>query len=590
MTSKNLERLVIIGQLKRIESSTFRDNLFLKFIILYRNDLNTIRAFTFYFESKLKLLDLKNNNIEDMKSRSVFNVQIQTVDLSYNRLSILLSDTFTYCFVVKLLIKHNKLSKIETGGVPETVNSLHLDYKNFHFLATKQIDNLKELEELTISHNKQSHVDNFSVFRQLKNLDVSISPSILTNPTIGTACIYCEIKAVFCKCEETFWIACESLDDVSNHDITKRSWTQLSIEPKKCDETPPDGTLGRYDLAGLNNLEQLFIIKQLKRIEYKAFDHALKQSLRYLVLYGNSLGYFVRRHTFIFDYLKKLSLVNNSITYIDPCVFQNSKIETVDLSHNQQQLLPDYMFCRCHVTKLIVRHNKLSKIRTNALPEGLRFLHLDHNDFYFLSTTQLNNTSQIEELTLSHNRFTFVDDLSALQSLKKLDISFNNIHKVSNEFDSLKHLTVLNLSGNNLIKFSFPALVTNNSSTHFLILLAYNRLKNLHLDPTKAVTLALFGNPWNCRCLRNMEKILLSSPRYVNSIPCREVELHSDRIPYCTMIDSYYDECNDDQIPDEQFLLFRRLFGTDKCDSVRIFQEHSLYVPTPPILFGYPSA
>ncbi|CAH1376351.1 unnamed protein product [Tenebrio molitor] len=78
------------------------------------------------------------------------------------------------------------------------------------------------------------------------------------------------------------------------------------------------------------------------------------------------------------------------------------------------------------------------------------------------------NSSQIEELTLSHNDITGIEGFAVLKSLQLLDLSFNKIISVGEEFFDLKELLRLDLSNNNLVEFSFVAFINSNSKRFFL--------------------------------------------------------------------------------------------------------------------------
>jgi hypothetical protein len=79
------------------------------------------------------------------------------------------------------------------------------------------------------------------------------------------------VTLVFCVCEKSFVIVCESLSDVE-YNTMKKTWTELLIQGDKFDETPPKYILSSKQLnRDLSNLKWLIINKQLVEISKMRF-------------------------------------------------------------------------------------------------------------------------------------------------------------------------------------------------------------------------------------------------------------------------------------------------------------------------------
>lgn len=100
--------------------------------------------------------------------------------------------------------------------------------------------------------------------------------------------------------------------------------------------------------------------------------------------------------------------------------FRNTKLETLDLSHNEFQVMPN---------------SALSDVS-----ESLRYLNLSHNQIQHLDSTMFSNSLKLISLSLAHNRLTILPDniFMGLSSLLTLDLSHNPIRA---NFKELFHYT-----------------------------------------------------------------------------------------------------------------------------------------------------
>lgn len=101
---------------------------------------------------------------------------------------------------------------------------------------------------------------------------------------------------------------------------------------------------------------------------------------------------------------------------------------SLDLSSQNLDKVPSYVFSRTNLTTLDLSYNQL----TGAIPAEIRHL------------------SKLKILKLDHNQMTGVPaEVGQLSQLESLDLSYNKLTGLPQELANLKNLKTLNLKGNN---------------------------------------------------------------------------------------------------------------------------------------------
>ena len=152
------------------------------------------------------------------------------------------------------------------------------------------------------------------------------------------------------------------------------------------------------------------------------------------------------------DSLKKLALAENSITYIDPVLFDYApNLQYLDLSSNSLR---------------------------EMISEGLIL-------------SMANKVQTLEVLILSHNEIDLIPDNSftGLKSLKVLDLSHNKIETIHFHIFGLSSLTEIDLSFNNMVVLDEFSIKTVN----YL-------LSEKTINCTEKTIVKLKGNPFVCSC------------------------------------------------------------------------------------------
>lgn len=302
-------------------------------------------------------------------------------------------------------------------------------------------------------------------------------------------------------CVESYMMFCDCVTDISNY--KSENWTDVVI---KSDQTSCASVIKSDSFVKLEEIKILFIVNQTNSIQKLAFKE-IGQTLKILKFYGNTLNQ-IGTHTFSnFRKLSQLGLVNNNIELIEDNSFSGSVIKTLDLSRNKIEMILSNTFDGSEITRIVLKYNKISHINENAFNKHLEVLQLDYNNLEHLQDGFAKNSPKLSELTISDNKLTHISGIPSLVKVKKLDFSFNNINYINlQEFEDFKDLIYLDLSSNKLETISLKYF-KKVKAERLMLLLNFNHLTNLKIkNGEKPMTLTLFGNPWNCKCLEELQK------------------------------------------------------------------------------------
>jgi len=118
--------------------------------------------------------------------------------------------------------------------------------------------------------------------------------------------------------------------------------------------------------------------------------------------------------------------------------------KSLDLSGQNLERIPEYVFSRTDLEELDVSNNKL----TGAIQAEIRFL------------------QNLKVLNASNNLMTGVPaEIGQLQKLQTLDLSNNQLTGLPYELGNLKNLKILNISGNNYSELDLNIILQGLSSS-----------------------------------------------------------------------------------------------------------------------------
>lgn len=188
---------------------------------------------------------------------------------------------------------------------------------------------------------------------------------------------------------------------------------------------------------------------QVENINKYTFEQA--KELRYLNISGNHLRVL---NNFVFkgcDKLVRLDLSNNQLTEVkEKSLHDLPKIDHLDLAGNLLESLDEDIFSRLTLLSyLSLANNRLTDLQDRLLENCTLIAYLDirGNRIHSLSDTFLKSLTYLRVLVVDDNKLT---SLKIPQQLTKLSASKNKISEIFSEYPAKSQLYSLNLSKNKL--------------------------------------------------------------------------------------------------------------------------------------------
>ncbi|XP_063923137.1 carboxypeptidase N subunit 2-like [Zophobas morio] len=176
---ERLTTLIVVRQIKDIKTYTFTaepEETKLEYLKLYGNVIKRLR-FTTFDNLMLRKLSLVNNEIEYIHKEAFYNCEIRVIDLSQNKLEMIEAGVFTEDFLgnftKELIFRNNKIETIEANSLPSSLEILNLDYNNIKNLNYNVFENLRHLQEFSISYNKIQSLPGVKQFGEIRVIDAS---------------------------------------------------------------------------------------------------------------------------------------------------------------------------------------------------------------------------------------------------------------------------------------------------------------------------------------------------------------------------------------------------------------------------------
>lgn len=208
----------------------------------------------------------------------------------------------------------------------------------------------------------------------------------------------------------------------------------------------------------LERLEHLSITRNnLKEMGYELGD---LKSLRSLVFHHNQISDIgVPDTAFISSDLSVVDLSHNNLNEVPEQLEKVKGLLVLNLSNNQIENIPNNLFVNCiDLVYLDLSDNKLETIPPQIRRlVSLQTLKLNNNP---LAHTQLRQLPALISLTTLHMRNSertlshFPQSLDSLVNLEDVDLSYNNLPKVPEAMYNLKSLKRFNLSNNEISELS----------------------------------------------------------------------------------------------------------------------------------------
>ncbi|XP_053686699.1 leucine-rich repeat-containing G-protein coupled receptor 4-like [Sabethes cyaneus] len=287
--------------------------------------------------------------------------------------------------------------------------------------------------------------------------------------------------------------------------------------------------LNNFAFKGCDKLVRLDVSNnRITDVKSNALSDASK--LDHLDLSGNLLEVLDENLFSKLNLLTYLSMANNKLKTLPDHLLDNcTMIAYLDLRDNQIQTIADsFMKGLTYLRTLIVHNNKLTSL---TIPQQLTKLLATRNRLSSIYAVEPDK-SQLYVLSLSKNQLTGISNITMLESLGVLDISFNPIGPLNlTTFLKLRKLVDLNLEATQLNRLEY-GLFTQQSklrrldiSYNFLrkidltVLTSTPALEKLFIDGNGLLEinfdhipklfpnltyLGLFANAWNCSYLSSL--------------------------------------------------------------------------------------
>ncbi|XP_035662969.1 insulin-like growth factor-binding protein complex acid labile subunit [Branchiostoma floridae] len=395
----------------------------LKYLNLENNQINnlTVPLGKYRTTAQLRVLVLKNTQLSLLQGHIFASMNLQSLDLSFNKLESLPHLVFGKLNkkLETLTLAVNRLSDIPSSIHKLTVlQHLDLSYNKIKRVAATSLTGLQNLKTLYLSGNGIiSIADNAFSHLRLTRLNLS-SNKLTTIPTPLTSMASMTMLSLGGNPLGQIQPGIlQSMPALHTLELEKVGLSYL-----------PSGTFSNSSLTHLN-----LAFNKLQGLPMDIFSGT---ALRVLQLQGNQFSQFPRAVAALSS-LELLDICHNAITVLEPVEdFSRLTKLTRLLMHDMglRRIDKDGIFhgMEC-LEELDLSRNKLTTLPRNTfhgLP-SLRTVLLGQNKLQSLPINIFSNTTTLDHIDLSHNKLEYLSTLS-VTTMSKESISSQNVHLENN--------------------------------------------------------------------------------------------------------------------------------------------------------------
>lgn len=418
-------------------------------------------------------LALDNNNLRTISKQSISNFSnLKYLNLEANRLTYLPVNLFNESVHTNLRdirLSFNHLNNLETNtfnSLPQ-LQTVVLTGNNIRIVETGSFRDLPNLLTIVLSENRMNTIEN-GAFTLLPNLiKLELQNNELKDLSLDA---FLKVTTIYAM----------SLN-VSNNEISNLLHSErttpisvkcLDLNHNKIQEVPT-GFLKFIS----NSLRNLFLsYNMINEITPSAFTSL--SLLEILTLEHNSILTLRRKAFNGLVNLQVIDLSHNHIEQLQIGQFGNLRnLRVIDLSYNHIRSLPRDVFQNTKLERLDISNNEFVVLPSVSFGEvgfTLRCVDISHNYIEHLDSTMFQETQFLTNLNLCNNKLTSLPDnvFSSLSNLLKLHICNNLIRANFKElFHYVQKLRTLNLGSTGLRVapiIPIPSLVKLNLSDNHL--------------------------------------------------------------------------------------------------------------------------
>ncbi|XP_017771104.1 PREDICTED: slit homolog 1 protein [Nicrophorus vespilloides] len=408
---------------------------------------NHIRSFpaehTFPRKLWLEKIDLGENYLRTLPKLPFNNsVYIRDLNLAFNDIRTISSDSFNGLQCGRIIVSHNQLENVEPkafNGIETTLEYLDFDHNNFIHVP-HALSQLKSLKYLYLSSNSLTEIPP-TIFESFCESLKAVSFSGNNLNKIPKEAL------VNCTKISHFNIAYNEIYEISEDDFTDWGYNIKSL------------------IMGNNHITSL-----------KPQIFAELSELRELSLSFNPLRYIDPEAFIGLDYLESLEMsFGIEIGELPYEIFKPiPNLQWLSIDNNNFFSLPEEAFDYLPELKYInLESNKLNGIHVNLLKSKihtkLRDARFSNNEIGLIGSHTFHGLASLETVLLATNRIKGIarNGFSDLPNLQKLILSDNQISSISvHAFTNLPNLGKLDLQNNQLVEFSFKIFANISNPLH----------------------------------------------------------------------------------------------------------------------------
>lgn len=430
-------------------------------------DSRKLSESTFRNMSRIEYLSLADSNIKTIPPGLLRNMpNIDTLDLARTMVRELKTNDLKSLRSLKhLVMAINDLESIEPGAFPPSLSSLHIGRNQLTSLngTIRDLVNLKMLfinsNNLTTLENELPQgSDNLFMLMAMDNLLDTLPESLKTFPNLDT--IFLDENRLT-TLNKTF---------AQSKRLRSLYASRNMIEYLATDEFEEALNIDELHLQ-LNQLKSLNgSIAPLKKLRMANFSH-------------NQIEEFSMAEIFGLTKLKKLELSHNKITRLlgvgdNLAGLHKSNLGELRLENNLLESLDGHLMGLNKLAILSLAHNRLKVLLPNDL-QGME--ELEHLDLSFNQLVTIQDVSKVRNClgkslqSINHSPLSLFKQ-AYLPTLEILNASYNMITELTNEFQGLPVLCMVDMSNNKIDRIS-TGLVSNTRCRNHGV--AHNKLEIL---------------------------------------------------------------------------------------------------------------